>query len=396
MSNPFPQSDHPFSTIDFRGFLETLKLRWWIIPAVVAVVVGFLWAQESDLKTEPGSYFVSRTYEGRDATAVLASVGIDPVSVRPFPDANSQLLMLQSAEVRDEIGQRIKDGVTVDVARSKPTFSLIETLESDAQSSFVFQSAGTPTYTFSCSALQKADCEVAIDAYVEKASHLRRDALTTGLTDLRAVLLQVKTATDDSSMSTKIAAVDALLDRLSTPLVRVASYEESIGTTITGVRRPTYMFGVVAGLLISLLVLLQLTYSDSHVRSLRQLARLIGADAVLGSASKTSDEARDRRVAVSLRRAMGIASATTFRYLPLRTAGFDPSILSRITNLAGSQFDTALPFTMIDVSELTSTPTTQIDVIVVQNNLDLRRDVVEAYTAMRRSGRPLAGAILLD
>lgn len=396
MTDSAHQNDHLFSTIDFRGFLETFRLRWWIIPAVIAVVVGFLWAQESDLKTEPGSYFVSRTYEGRDATAVLASVGIDPVSVRPFPDANSQLLVLQSAEVRDELGQRIKDNVTVNVARSKPTFSLIETLESDGQSSFVFQSAGTPTYTFSCTAPVKADCEVAIDVYVEKASQLRRDALTAGLSDLRAVLLQVKTATDDSSMSTKIAAVDTLLGRLSAPLVRVASNEMPIGPTVTNVQRPTYTFGVVAGLLVSLLILLQLTYSDSRVRSMRQLARLVGADAVLGSTSTNSDETRDRRIAVSLRHAMGIASAATLRYLPLRTTGFDPSILSRLANLAGLQFDTALPFATIEVSELTSTPTTQIDVIVVQKNLDLRKDVVEAFAAMRRSGRPLAGAILLD
>jgi hypothetical protein len=390
------QNDHLFSTIDLRGFLETLRLRWWIIPAVIAVVVGFLWAQESDLKTEPGSYFVSRTYEGRDATAVLASVGIDPVSVRPFPDANSQLLVLQSAEVRGELGQRIKDNVTVNVARSKPTFSLIETLESDGQSSFVFQSAGTPTYSFSCTAPVKADCEVAIDIYVEKAAQLRHEALTAGLSDLRAVLLQVKAATNDSSVSTKIAAVDALLGRLSAPLVRVASSEMPIGPTVTNVQRPTYAFGIVAGLLVSLLILLQLTYSDSRVRSLRQLARLVGADAVLGSTSTNSDEARDRRVAISLRHAMGIAAATTVRYLPLRTTGFDPSILSRIANLAGSQFDTALPFATIEVSELTSTPTIQIDVIVVQKNLDLRKDVVEAFAAMRRSGRPLAGAILLE
>ncbi|MEY3362973.1 MAG: hypothetical protein RLZZ538_516, partial [Actinomycetota bacterium] len=77
------QKDSDFSLlagVDLPGFWETLKLRWWVIPVVVTVAVGFLWAQESDLRTNPGSYYISETYEARDPTAVLASVGIDPVS----------------------------------------------------------------------------------------------------------------------------------------------------------------------------------------------------------------------------------------------------------------------------------------------------------------------------
>ncbi|MGA1143464.1 MAG: hypothetical protein ACO3V6_09065, partial [Ilumatobacteraceae bacterium] len=93
--------------VDLPAFWETLKLRWWVIPAVIAVAVGFLWAQESDLQTEPGSYYISETYEARDPTAVLASVGIDPVSVRAFPDANNQLLLLQSAAVKAEIAEQV-------------------------------------------------------------------------------------------------------------------------------------------------------------------------------------------------------------------------------------------------------------------------------------------------
>ncbi|MFZ9109666.1 MAG: hypothetical protein ACO21F_07245, partial [Ilumatobacteraceae bacterium] len=52
--------------VDLPAFWETLKLRWWVIPAVIAVAVGFLWVQESDLQTEPGSYYISETYEARD------------------------------------------------------------------------------------------------------------------------------------------------------------------------------------------------------------------------------------------------------------------------------------------------------------------------------------------
>jgi hypothetical protein len=388
--------DGLLGTVDFRAFFETLRLRWWVIPAVVAVAVGFLWAQESDLRTQPGSYFILRTYEARDSSAVLASVGVDPVSVRAFPDANNQLLILQGAAVRDEIAAELGNDAIVTVARSKPSFSLIDTLESDATSSFVFQSAGVPTYSFSCTEPVKADCESAIEAYVAKASDIRRDALTAGLNDLRAVLVDVQSKTNDASLPAKIAAIDALLERVDTPLVQISAYEEAIGPTIASVRRPTYTFGVVAGLLIAFLILLQLTYSDSRVRSLRQLARSVGDDALLGVVSQKSNPIGERRVAVSLHRALALASAGTLRFLPLRDEMTDTTTVSRLAEMAGASHDVSRPFAELGVPELAGGTSATVDVIVVRRHRDLRRDAAEALAALRRSGRPLAGVLLVD
>jgi hypothetical protein len=388
--------DGLLGTVDFRAFFETLRLRWWVIPAVVAVAVGFLWAQESDLRTQPGSYFISRTYEARDSSAVLASVGVDPVSVRAFPDANNQLLILQGAAVREEIATELGNDAIVTVARSKPSFSLIDTLESDATSSFVFQSAGVPTYSFSCTEPVKADCESAIEAYVAKASDIRRDALTAGLNDLRAVLVDVQSKTNDASLPAKIAAIDALLERVDTALVQISAYEEAIGPTIASVRRPTYTFGVVAGLLIAFLILLQLTYSDSRVRSLRQLARSVGDDALLGVVSQKSDPIGERRVAVSLHRALALASAGTLRFLPLRDEMTDTTAVSRLAAMSGASHDVSRPFAELGVPELAGGTSATVDVIVVRRHRDLRRDAAEALAALRRSGRPLAGVLLVD
>jgi hypothetical protein len=388
--------DSLLGVVDFRAFFETLRLRWWVIPAVVAVAVGFLWAQESDLHTQPGSYYISRTYEARDSSAVLASVGVDPVSVRAFPDANNQLLILQSAAVREEIAAKLGNDATVTVARSKPSFSLIETLESDATSSFVFQSAGVPTYSFSCTEQAKADCESAIEAYVAKASDIRRDALTVGLNDLRAVLVDVQSKTNDASLPAKIAAIDALLERVDTPLVQISAYEEAIGPTTSDVSRPTYTFGVVAGLLIALLILLQLTYSDSRVRSLRQLARSVGDDGLLGVVSQKSNPIGERRVAVSLHRALALASAGTLRFLPLRAEMTDTTTVSRLAEMAGASHDVSRPFAELGVPELAGGTSATVDVIVVRRHRDLRKDAAEALAALRRSSRPVAGVLLVD
>jgi hypothetical protein len=323
-------------------------------------------------------------------------VGVDPVSVRAFPDANNQLLILQSAAVREEIAAKLGNDATVTVARNKPSFSLIETLESDATSSFVFQSAGVPTYSFSCTEPVKADCESAIEAYVAKASDIRRDALTVGLNDLRAVLVDVQSKTNDASLPAKIAAIDALLERVDTPLVQISAYEEAIGPTTSDVSRPTYTFGVVAGLLIALLILLQLTYSDSRVRSLRQLARSVGDDGLLGVVSSKPNPVGERRVAVSLHRALALASAGTLRFLPLRDEMTNTTTVSRLAEMTGASHDVSRPFAELGVPELAGGASATVDVIVVRRHRDLRKDAAEALAALRRSGRPVAGVLLVD
>jgi hypothetical protein len=393
------QNDSDFSLVagvDLPAFWETLKLRWWVIPAVIAVAVGFLWAQESDLQSEPGSYYISETYEARDPTAVLASVGIDPVSVRAFPDANNQLLLLQSASVKAEIAEQVGSNIAVTVSRSRPSFTLVDTLESDGQSSFVFTSAGVPTYSFACNEPAKADCRAAIAAYVAKTTEIRKGALAAGLADLRAVLTRVSEQSDDSNVATKISAIEVLEERLDTPLLKVSEREEAVGPTISTVRRPTYTFGIAGGLLIALLILLQLTYTDSRIRSIRQLSRIVGKDGVLGHVSKASDPLSERRVAVAIHTTPGLRSGTTVRYLPLRQPLLQEGPLQRVAETAQVQSAIALPFSDMSVSALTQPSSSELDVIVVQRNKDLRKDLVEVLAALNRSDRTLAGVLLVD
>jgi hypothetical protein len=383
-----------FSGVDLRAFWETLRLRWWVIPAVIAVAVGLLWAQESDLRTEPAGYFVSRTYEARDPTAVLASVGIDPVSVRAFPDVNNQILILQSGEIRSEVSRLIGEDIPVTIVRNRPTFSLIDTLESDGQSSFIFQSAGVPTYSFSCTGAVRNLCDKAIDAYVSKAVELRTESFRAGLEDLKAILLRIDQSSEDASITTKILALNELLSRLETPLTQIGRYEDTIGATITSVRRPTYRFGIGAGVIVALLILLQLTFSDRRVRSARQLSQLAPA-ALLGVLPPKRDSVRDRRAAVSIQHSVVRHHATKIRFIPLREVLDDSSAIDRLSAMLTATTYVSLPFAGLSVPEITQPATGEIDVIIVRRNLDLRTDVVEARIALESSGRILAGVLFV-
>ena len=375
MSISSPKSELSlFETVDVRAFFETLRLRWWIVPVVVAVAVGFLQIQESDLRTEPASYLVSRGYEVWSPAKSLASVGIN-VALVEFPEPITQLLMLRSNEVTQEITEQL--GKTIEVA--------------------IPENWETPV-TFTCNQPIETDCERALDAYIAKAAELRKSSINTGIDNLRAILTDLQKSSPDPLVQKQIDSLNSLQATLDVPFVLVDSFTQTLGPTVSEVRRPTYLMGIAAGLLLSLLILLQLTYSDSRIRSVRQLVRLIGSDSYLGRASKKTNAVQDRRTAITLHQGLQDNSAMRLRYLPLRTQlNTDAeSTLTRLTSMIGASHVVAMPFAELDIPVLSNPVVDEADVIIVKRNRDLRKDVVEALSALQRSSRKLVGVLLVD
>lgn len=382
------------SGIDFRAFIETLRLRWWIVPVVLVVSVGLLWAQESDLQTEPESYFLSRTYEARDPTALLASVGIDPISVRAFPDINNQLVILQSTVTRDRIAKETGNDAIVNVSRAQPSFTLVDTLESDGKSSFVFQSAGVPTYSFNCTNQSREKCDSAIDAYVREANELRSASLRLGFEDLQAILKSLSAADDNREITMKLNALDALKERVETPMFEISRYDQSMGSTVTNVKRPTYLFGVTAGIFVSLVILLQLTYSDNRIRSLRQLTRLTPRT-VIGALRPSSNGVGERRVAVKIGCSLSECQASRVRLMPIREPISDLSAVNRAIAMLGVESRVTNPFSDLAVNDIAQPTDGEIDILIVQRNRDRRADVLEVLATLASSHRNFAGILLV-
>ena len=358
-------------SIDLRAFLETLRLRWWVIPAVVAASIGFLQVQESDLRTNPASYVVSRGYEVASPYRSLGAIGVN-LTVVEFPEPTTQLLILRSNEVREEIAAKLGKDIEVQIPDNWET-----------------------PVTFTCNQPEVSDCEQAIAAYIDKATELRKEAVATGIKNLRAVLVDLQATKQDPLVANQIAALDALSGNIEIPFALVDGYEQSIGPTVNDVRRPTYLMGIAAGLLIAFLLLLQLTFSDSRVRSVRQLVRLTGHGAYLGTMNTKANPVRDRRIALGLHHELSQAKAGRIRFLPLRRALPDESAVARLASMAGGTHLASQPFADLTVPELVGGVDRDVDVIVVQRNRDLRKDVLEAVSALQRSDRTFAGVLLI-
>ena len=359
-------------TVDFRAFFETLKLRWWVIPAVVLASIGFLQAQESDLRTEPATVIVSRSYESNNPGGSLAALGIN-ISLAEFPEPQTQLLVLKSVEVRKEIEGVLGKEVEVRLPENWET-----------------------PITFTCNQPIQNDCERAIDAYVAKAVQIRKSAIATGITNAKAVLTRLQTVSPDEINLRKIEALEALYEDIDASLMFVDGFEQSIGPTVTQVRRSTYVMGAAAGLIIALLILLQLTYVDSRVRSVRQLVRVVGSRNFLGRVTAKTHPVRDRRTAVGVHQGLSNAAATRIRFVPLRTLPTDEATLARLAQLSGASHGVTTPFSDLSIPELADPTPAEIDIIVVQRNRDQRKDVSEALAALQRTNRVLIGVLLLN
>ena len=70
--------------------------------------------------------------------------------------------------------------------------------------------------------------------------------------------------------------------------------------------------------------------------------------------------------------------------------------MQRVADLSQAPFNVTAPFSELTVSELTTRNPSELDVIVVQRNRDLRTDVVEVLAALDRTGRSVAGVLLVN
>jgi len=361
-----------FATIDFRAFFETLRLRWWVLPVTIAVAFGFVQFQSTGLRTEPATYLVSRGYEMGSPFQTLIAVGIN-LDILEIPTADTQMLILKSNEVREEISQKV--GADVEV-------QLPSTWETPA--------------TFTCKHPEKDVCLRAIDLYIEKVIDLRSSAVKTGARSLRSFLSDLQLNSQDSKIRDQIAALDAFSATIEIPLVQVDGFDQTIGDTVTDVRRPRLIISTIAGLMIGLLIILQLTYSDSRVRSVRQLLRLTRSELFLGQLLRKSDSIVDRRVALSLESKMPGTSVTHVRFIPLSDTMTDTTGVERLALLVGKSYEVSKPFSDLSVSSLTERSENEIDVLLVARNYDTRRDVLEAVVALSHTKRSFAGVVLIN
>jgi hypothetical protein len=383
--------------IDLLAIRDALKLRWWIVPVMMLVSVGFLFANESNLATEPGYVVVSRAYEARDEAAVLTVAGIDPGSIIPYPSFDNQLIILKSNETKQKISDAIGSDTGVSVSRTEQKFSLVDTVEGEGKTRFTFLSVGVPTYGFSCITPLAETCNTAIDAYVTELSRLRQASVQEGFT--RAELLLSKLTSGGqggSQIATQQQALAYAKTMVTGEITLISTATEEIGPTITTVKRPTYIFGMGVGALIGLLIILQLTITDRKIRTVRKLKSAIGEARVLGVLNKDQQGSHIQHTAAAIAFAAAANNATVVRLIPIDETVLIGPIATALSQALHGHSVSLMTTPAIDHLGATDllAPQSSLVVLVVQARTS-RTDVLErAIMVAEHAGNNVAGVIL--
>jgi hypothetical protein len=367
--------------------------RWWIVLIAALLGTVAMWSQESDLSTTPATTEVVRTYESRDETALLTLVGIDPSTVIPFPSFENQVLQVQQQAMRDSISSRIGFSASVSVSRSDQRFSLANSNLGDGLTKFTFLSVGTPTYTFFCSDESAENCNTAIDEYMLELQEIRKQSIVSGLDRLQILLESLPVRTQ--SNIEKIDALKAAKPLIKGELALLSTSTTAVGATVSTVKSSTYIFGLIGGAIIGLLIALQLTLTDKRVRSLSQLSKRFERRALLGVV--TPEPASIQHVAAAIVARAHTLSLASVALVPVDEQTSALHLVQQIHAVTAPMGVTVTSLTNISslsASDLISTKSGMI--AVASRGVSLTEDIVNTWSVLENAEKPVIGVLLAD
>ena len=367
--------------------------RWWIV--LIATVLGTvaMWSQESNLTATPALTEVVRTYESRDETALLSLVGIDPATLSPFPSFENQVLQMEDSALRNAVESKIGFSAAVSVSRTEQKFSLINTNEGDGFTKFTFLSVGTPKYTFYCSDASQDKCNTALDEYLLQLQDIRKQSIISGLDRLQLLLESLPMQTQ--SNAEKITALKATKPMIKGELALLSTTSTAVGATTSTVRTSTFLFGILGGALVGLLIALQLTLVDKRVRSLSQLAKQFESRALLGTV--TTSPASIQHVAAAIVARAQTLSLTSVALVPVDQQTITMNLIEKIhatTSHMGVTVTSLSSISTLSANDLISSESGMV--VLATRGASRTDDIVITWSVLENAQKPILGVLLAD
>lgn len=260
-------------SFDLTATRDVVARNWWIIPLTMLIGSGLMFWQESDLRTTPSYFTLTRTYEPLDETSALSIVGIDTDSISPSPSESNQLIILQSDGIKNQVLGTISSSVNVKVERTDKYFAIDTKTDDNGANQFSFRPSLSASYVFSCVEKSESNCDLALDSYLGALIKIRSDSTKEGLRNSIQLVDSLLQSSDKLSELTKEKllvqkiALQKSVELASGSLSLILESKYLGGNEISNVDTSTYIFGLLIGLIIGILILLQLIVSDEKIRS---------------------------------------------------------------------------------------------------------------------------------
>ena len=385
---------------DSETILRVIAQKWWIVPITMLLGLTLLFLQESDLQTSPRYFSLTKAYEPLDEAGPLSLVGLDPSLIKPFPSEENQLSILLNNESQNEILGEITGEVDITVTRSEPNFSLTSSLGTEGKSQFSFVSYGSSSYSFACVETDPINCEAAIDAYVAKLVSIRSEATKAGLKNsiklidsLLASPKNISTAASEK-LSLQRDALNKSIELVTgtVKLVGISQYSE--GAEITSVSKSTYLFGLVIGLVLGCLILLQLIFSDGKVRGTKQLVNLVGYKQFLGELSAKNQAISLQHLVAAIQGSYTIKKSTVLRLVPIGDDANSVQTTKSLAKVLSCKVVSAGQIKSLDAKSLAPTADAPV-ILLVKKHRSESAELQNAWTVVEKSGNTILGVILV-
>ena len=362
--------------------------------------LSLMFLQESDLQTSPRYFTLTQAFEPLDEAGPISIVELDPSLIRPFPSEQNQLAILLSETTREQILKDIKGDVDINVTRSEPNFSLTSSLGDEGKNRFSFVSFGSSSYTFTCTETDPINCQTVIDSFVARLISIRAEATKTGLKNsiklIDSLLSSPKNISTLASekLSLQRDALNKSIDLATGHMMLVSEGEYFGGEQVTTVGRSTYLFGLLIGLILGCLILLQLIFSDGKVRGAKQLVDLVGYKQFLGELSAKNQTISLQHLAAAIKNAHTIKKATVLRLVAIGDDANSDQTTKALAKILSCKVVSAGQIKSLDAKSLA--PTTDAPVILLaKKHRSESSELQTAWTVVEKSGNTILGVILV-
>jgi hypothetical protein len=290
---------------------------------------------------------------------------------------------------------------------------MVDTLD-EANNRVTFLSRGTTSYTYMCRAVNVEDCNNLIDAYVLKTSELRKEGtigglevgqklisnlLVAGEADLKELRSTGAPATTIDALENKLVdlktksdAMEFTADEISGKLEFASEVIVEDGAAASFVKKSSYLYGLIFGLIIGLLIISQLGITDKRIRSKRQISRGQPGLSVLGDVAARSGLQEGIAAIVASARAQ---SVNLVRVVGL---GGDSSTLSSLNSeIAKHSLQvTPMPIFSTLTAEALLAPANSAMLLVAVKGFSRIDSLQHAVEAAQLAGNQVLGVLLVS
>ena len=386
-------------SFDLETFAGIARKKWWIVPLTMLIGLTLMFWQESDLQTEARYFSLTRMYEPIDEGAPLTLVGVNTDLIGQFPDETNQAVLLESAEIKQKIQANFDREVNLSVKPFDKTFSLNTETDGPAVTKFSFKPSRRFSYELTCVEVDEKNCAEALNLYAQELRSIRLNATKAGFANSIKLIdsllaADIQLSPDDlSRLNLQKNAFDQAITLANGEVTQISERKYLEGETVQTVDMKTYLFGLLVGLVIGIIILIQFVVTDSKIRSARSLITTTSYEKYLGEATSTADSNSLQLLAATLR-GSSPNDIKSIKVLPVGAETINEKIAADLAQILGAQVSITKPFAQLTAADLAPSNGAVFLLAVVKNSAKVN-ELKQIWTVIEKSGNTILGSALI-